>query len=312
MSSLTILKDKDPKEVARLLSVVSTSVLPNPEIGDAILQSEADPKLVREVLNQVRDYLRVKENDYSAKTQSRIYAFLSEEISSVALAGTDLNRIQTRLGNKGELHPSQYQVEFDDGGMDEGLGNKRSHVAEAITHPNKVAHLRAKYLPEEHDPRITISLKHVSTQKGGFLLLIFSSRRGRVQMVFNSYRIYPSDVNLNNTSEPLDVAKAFIDTYGMTFSFGDKVSKILRNELVRFDDPASRGRLDYIKLLDGNKGDYYYRFLVGADSQLYGTSGENMGEVVFGYVLNISKYVATLRKYNVALLPEAKWVLPRI
>src|SRR5205085_8861065 len=98
------------KDVSRLLSTVSTSVLPNPGIGDVIEQTGTDPEFVKSVLAEIRDLLRVQPDDLSRATQSQIYAFLSDEISKATLVDVDMDALKNRLGRKGALHPSQLEV----------------------------------------------------------------------------------------------------------------------------------------------------------------------------------------------------------
>lgn len=315
MSSITSFKDKDPKELARLLSAVSSSLLPNPGIDEVIIQTSKDADLVRTVLTEIRTRLRVPEGDNSVDAQSRIYAFLSQEISKASLADVDLSRLKSRLANKGELHPSQYEVRFSDHfAILETLGIRKSHVTEAITHPDEVIHIKAKHLSEDRDPRLTISIKSVPNKRAedSFILLVVSTRKGQVQEAIGAFRVYFSDVDLTNVSGPIDVIRAFVNTYGLTFSLGNSVSKFLYNEAIEVHQFLPQQMFKYMKPVEGQAGTLYIKFLVGGDMQLHGTDATVFAEVILGFMVNLTRYFTTLRKHNVNLAPEAESRFPRI
>lgn len=309
MNNLNALKDKEPKEVARLLSVVSSTLLPNPGIAEVIHKTGSDPEFVKAVLAEIRNYLRVPESDRSIQTQSRIFAFLSQEISRAALANANMSSLKARLGNKGALHPSQYEVRFTDYfDRCEALGTRKSHVIEAVTKPDKVMNPRPKYLSEDNDPRVTVSIRFVGSKKveDRFSLIVTSSRDGQCQTVGAAFRAYLSDVDLTNINEPLDMVRSFVNTYGLTFRLGNKVSKFMHNEIISSDSPLSRERLKNIEMLDKPKEDLVWPVFAFNITQVRGTDNEILTEVILGFVLNVSKYVATLRKHHVHLSSEAE------
>ena len=307
MSKLTVLKDKDPKEAARLLSIVSSSLLPNPGVSKIIVEGSSDLEFAKAVLTEIRNHLRIPEGDNSVKTHSRIYAFLSEEISKAAMTNVDLSKVKARLGNKGELHPSQYQVRFKDYvSKIEVLGVRKAHMIEAVTHPDKVANLQPKYLQEDEDPRLTISIKYITSKRieDNFILFVISQRRGHAQVVAGAFRVYQSDVRLKDSREPLDIIKSFADTYGIAFRLGSITSKFMHNEIVGLEtDMSSLKRWDFIPV-DKEEGAYYWPFIGGGHTQIQHPGSELLGEVVLGFMVDVSKYVRTLHKHNVYIPPD--------
>jgi hypothetical protein len=305
MSKLSVLKDKDPKETARLLSMVSVSLLPNPGIHQVLAEGEKDSEFVKAVLTEIRDRLRLPQGDNSIMTQSLIYSFLSEEISRAALANVDLNELRSRLGNKGELHPSQYEVRFRDNfSVLEYLGIRKSHAAQAVTHPDQTTNVKAKYLPE--DPHVTISIKTVTGKRieDKFILLVISERKGQVQEVGFAVRVYLSDVDLSDVSEPLDVLREFNNSFGSPFRYGEVKSIFMHNEIVRVGNRVADPNL--VELLDGAKRKGRAPVLISGPTRLRGKDNEILSEVVLGFVVNIPKYVKMLRKHNVYIAPEAE------
>lgn len=320
MSTLPTLKDKGPKDAVKLLSFVSSQLLPHPDsVGEVINHPDTDSEhgLVQDIIREIRDHLRIPDDDHSAQTQSRIYAFLSDEISKAALANVDMNVVKARLGSKGELHASQYQVGFSkDFEASEALGVKKSHVVTAVTQPDQATHLRSKYISQ--DPLITISFKSVITQRieDRFILLVFSNRKGRFQQVFGAFRAYRSDMDLTNITEPLDVIRSFAKTYGLTFRLGGSVSNCMINEVVKREQDAhifTKGGYvhDDLELL-GLKGTYYLPLILHGSSHFKGAGGEVLTEVFLAFMIDLQKYTATLRKHHVQLAPETDWRFPTI
>ena len=115
MTELTTLQGRDPREAARVLAALSSSLLPQPGIPELITHPDIDPDILKSVITEIRHHLRVPDGDFSLTTQSKVYAFVSREISKVALANTSEKTLKDRLGNKGELRPSQYQVRYKRG-----------------------------------------------------------------------------------------------------------------------------------------------------------------------------------------------------
>jgi hypothetical protein len=318
MSRLTALKDKDPKDVARLLSVVAGSLLPNPAVSDVVNETGTDPEFVKIVLSEIRARLRVREGDRSIKTQSQIYAFLSQEISKATLSDEAASNVKTRLGNRGELHPSQYEVRFPGNTLEqlETIGERKNNIIEAITRPDKVVHFKPKYLSEDRDPRITISSKFIAPRRvdDEFILLVFCIRSGYVQHVRSALRVYRTDVNLNNTENLLDVITEFTNSFGVTSRIGHKVFKLMLNETITFDQSLSRfnpiGR--YVKVVDLPKGHTFGSVFAGGETNITSPSGGTVAEVVLSFAFDLTKYMTALRRHHVDIKPDAEERLAKL
>ena len=310
MKTLTTLKGKDPREVVRLLSVVSSSLLPNPGIGEVVRQTDKDPEFVKAVLNEIRGMLHISEDDYSVRTQSLIYALLSQEMSKAALANADLNSIENRLGSRGDLDPSKFEVSFtEDFKKIEYLGVRRSHAADAVTWPDKAVNINPKYVHEDRELGITISLKYVTGKRSDdrFILIVLSHRTGRYQKIGMAWRAYFTEVALHNLNQPLDILRSFVNTYGFTFRIGNVSSKFMHQEIVS----DALGINDLVNV-DAPKDHLLARFASGGFIKTTGRDGGRLMEVVLGFTVDVTKYVATLRKHRVYLDPEAEKLFQNI
>ncbi|HKG47613.1 MAG TPA: hypothetical protein VKB02_12840 [Pyrinomonadaceae bacterium] len=321
MTELTTLRDKDSREAARVLAALSSSLLPEPGIAETSSHSALDSGVLKSVLAEIRQRLRVSKDDFSINTQSKIYAFVSREISKAALANTSEKNVKDRLGNKGELRPSQYQVlmgEENTRAVIEALGNKKSHVIEAVTHPDEFVHLQASYTSEDEDIRPTISIKSVIGKRAedDFILLVISKREGQIQQVGPVFRIYHSEVDLRDIRQPFDILRAFVREYGLTFQIGSVVSKFIENEVIGvsrslFNSSFSAPKA--LKPIEGTKGTYYVPFIAGAETHVQAPHSEEATmRVLFAFVVDISKYATTMRRHKVQLTPSEHWRFPTI
>lgn len=315
MTNLTTLKDKDPREVAKLLSAVASSLLPNPGVSEVLHQTGTDREFVRAVLSEIRSRLRVREGDQSVKTQSQIYAFISKEISKATLTQEAANNVESRLGNRGELHPSRYEVRFAGSTLErlEATGNRGSNVIEVVRHPDQVIHLKAKYVPEEHDPHVTISIKSIATKRAedGFILFVYSIRSGKVQYIAGGFRLYPSDVKVDDPSDPIDVVRSFANNFGATFHLGGKDSKFMLHEVITVDRyfSSQSSATQQVRLLDRLPGHHYASVFLGGPSTVSGADGEIIYEVILGFVFDQTKYLADLRRHHVNLRSDVEEII---
>jgi len=100
--SLAILQNKEPKERLILLSAVSNSLLPSPNIDKSANQPEIKTELIDLVINEIREHLNISKDDSTFYAKTKIVDFISQEISNITLSGENLIQVRERLGIKGE------------------------------------------------------------------------------------------------------------------------------------------------------------------------------------------------------------------
>jgi hypothetical protein len=308
MSRLAALSNKNPKEVAKLLGIVSRSLLPSPGVGEVILESGTNQEFAEAVLKEIRDTLHISKEDFSMQTQSKIFSFLSEEMSAATLNEANLREIRNRLAKKGDLHPSQYEVKvYENPSSILALGERESHLIEAVKHPDNVIHLESKYVSEELAMYFTISTKLVIPQRieDKFLLIVISLRKNNIQQVLTGVRIYDSEISLDAIVDPLDALKKFMNTYGFTIKAGDAVSKLILNELVKVDDSLLHIQPeDIIRSIEGDGDARCLSFGILTASRFRGANNETVIELVLGFLINIEKYFITFQEHN--HIPQVK------
>jgi hypothetical protein len=153
---------------------------------------------------------------------------------------------------------------------------------------------------------LTISAKKIDTKRieDQFILLVFSHRTGQRQEVFAGFRVYFDDVDLRSAFGASQVLECFIKRYGVLFQVGDQPgTTVLMDQLIsttsnRFEDFFRNGIT-----VKENK-DLLFPFMSGDITGLRSPDGGWLAEVLLGFVLNLTEYIATLRKHRVEISDE--------
>lgn len=126
-------------------------------------------------------------------------------------------------------------------------------------------------------------------------------------------RAYLSDLDLSEVNTPLDIIKAFVNVYGLAFQLGNLREKFAQNEIIEIEtDDDDFILIPKMRILNGQKGDFYLPLCWHFDSELTGTNGKKLHKIVLAFAININKYIEALRKHNVIISPTKDWQFPRI
>ena len=143
---------------------------------------------------------------------------------------------------------------------------------------------------------------------------VISYREGEIQELDAAFRVYRSEVDVRDVHNPLDVLKAFVRTYGLTFKLGNVVAKFVENEII--GNSRSIGReipvSQVMQPIEGAKGTYYCRVVAGAETYVQAPQVAATARVLFAFVIDISRYAVTMRRHKVQLTPEEHWKFPTI
>src|SRR6266545_1785548 len=148
ISTLPSLRQQSPQEIEGILANLTLGMLPNPGVGESRYQSDIAPELRQRLINEIRISLRLKRDDKSPQAMAKIYEYLAREIERAALVGADISQVKTRLGERGDLAPSLYKIEFADTfrELSERRGIEKRDVEQALRAPDFVQHLRPELL----------------------------------------------------------------------------------------------------------------------------------------------------------------------
>ncbi|HEV7858387.1 MAG TPA: hypothetical protein VGO91_07130 [Pyrinomonadaceae bacterium] len=270
---------------------LTLGILPRPDIPESMAES-IDPRLGEKILNELRVHLRLKRNDNSPRALGKLYGALSEEMAKLALKGVDLNVVKARLGQQGSLSPSQYVIKFTVTFVrfGEKCGISRQQVESALRKPDAVEHLRPEHFGFDLEKATSLFLKTQTTTSapsGLYHLLILTDRHGYTLDVLNAWRVYPSDVDLSTATTPLDVFRAFVETFGTTFRIGDKEKKLFMYEKLPIQTDEEMVKINTLQGVE--------RLIQG---QVVGQFNNEMFEVVISYQIDYANYTESLRKHG--------------
>jgi len=289
---LETLKNRDHSEVEKLLSNLIDSFLPSPRSDRHLCASP----LHLQVLDEVRNKLKVSESDHSIETTFRILNLLSEEISQVALSTSDLSSLKNKLGERGELRPDLYDITFlHSFEASEVHGTRKGHVVEAIRSPDQLQHLFAPtetWKEEAEAMGLSIYIKRHNREDSSkfFSLVVVARRRGCSLEVFNAWRIYHNEVRIPPERTPLDLLRGLAEHYGYTLTISGSESKFFMYEILT--NIKSFSPWDIAKIHTENGRIW---------SNMFFTQGRIHGVVklMIAFVLDGSKYARDLKRHGV-------------
>jgi hypothetical protein len=286
---LQTLRQYDRKEVERILSSLTSELLPNPEIH-VRAELGVDPEIHSRVWNEIQRRVRVDPSDTSPSERGKLFDFLFREMSQGALSKSTVESTKARLSVRGELRPDLYEVKFSPfftNSQDHGV--RPNHVLEAIRNADDVEHLNMF----DNEELLSLFLR---TQKDfpnqdPFVLLVVARRIEAYLEVSIALRVYLSDVDYSAAQRPLDVLRLLVSKYGYVITIGQVSAKLIVNETIALDGPLSNK--NFVKV-HAEQGASILGSILRRPRRLHNTHG-----IALGFALDQVKYAADLRKHGV-------------
>ena len=212
---LTILQPYNKVDAQQYLSVAADMLLPQP--FDDLPSDQESKRIATAILAEARKQLRIKSENLNEESRTKIMQVLNIEIDRYALSTGAGDLIKDRIGNKGALSSTQYNIQFDKVFPIRGRlrGVSRDAVMDTITSANMVTHLS----PPEDFPsgqRISVFYKHQhvgdTTNQTG--LIVVALRRGANLTVNAAWLVPFAFVDVSSASTSVDVLETFANRYG--------------------------------------------------------------------------------------------------
>jgi hypothetical protein len=291
---LNTLKNLSIDDEERVLAALIQWFLPQPRDEEPETLPSDLKALQHSALAEIQANLSIDPADQSAMTKAKILEFLAKEMSGPVVRGTRGEQAKRRLGQRGDLRPDFYKIEFGDSFHEaEKRGIRKSHVEDALRHPDEVQHLLPERIQKEGFPAVSLYAKNHGEQRSAdqFTLLVQTTREGYTQRVDSTWRVYHSDVNLSQAHEPLDLLRAFVEVYGLYCRVGNSApAKFFLYEAF----PLTPGqRPTEILKIDVPQGVFF------ETSSLIRVSSLGVIEVAIAYVIDMVRYMNDLRKHGV-------------
>jgi hypothetical protein len=286
---LETLRKHDRKEAERILSSLTSELLPNPDVHTRV-EMAVDTDIHSRVWNEIRRRVKVDPSDASPASRSKLFEFLFSEMSQRALPKSTLESVKARLSLRGELRSDLYDVRFHRSfGVSEAHGVRRNHVLEAIRNADDVEHLNL--LDDEELISFFLRTHNDFPNKDPFVLLVLARRAGGHLEVSDALRAYLSDVDISGAQRPLDVLRLIVERYGFLITIGEITAKLIFDKTVTLDGPLDARTFVRVHALSGAStlGKVVWR-----KRALHNSYG-----IAWAFVLDQTKYAADLRKHGV-------------
>jgi len=289
---LDALKSLDNKQKEGILSKMALRLMPSPNDDGQVLAQEEE--LYKNVLEEIRKRTRLSSGDNSNKARTKIIHYLSEELSRLIFLESDISETKSRIGQKGNLRPDQYDVEFSKSFIESfvKLGIPKRLAERTVHYPDSVEHFDPQ---KEGVEGASLYLKYIPTsrQVSDYYLLVSSIRSGNVQLVDSAWVVFPSEVNINDGSSPLDVLKSFVSVYGVDFVFAGHKARFMFYRRIPVDAWSIRAkRIGDFLTIEKSEHQYIWSMEV---ARFYDPPSLM---VTIGFCVDGNKYVSDLRNHG--------------
>ena len=222
--NLNILRQFDPATANGILAAAALANGPDPGVGERPLLLRTYEKEASQLSPKYESRLNISKDSDPEEAHALVAKVISDTLRQSILENAHTDAILKRLGNAGRLPSAAYILiqppEFQT--MFYRLGVSRNNVDDAVKHPDDHQHLMTDGMPETWQD-LSLFLKFVASreQDRRHWLLVQAHRIGVDQRVGAAWRIYLNDINLTAARQPVDVLKAFVESYGVPITIGD-------------------------------------------------------------------------------------------
>jgi hypothetical protein len=234
------------------------------------------------VLSEIRERLKIRDNDNSPKALRAIDERLSDELDAVLLKDVDISSISNDLGARGALPIGAYNIQ-EGGEFKTGVKEKFSFAKSCVLKADDFEHLND---PDANDRQMSLFSKHVpGTNKGEpHWILVETMRLGDTISIGKLWRIFPSQVNVETVRRPLELLKAFVNHYGFPLSITG------RDEQPKFIDSMRLPRGSSINALIGSSQQVIQTMIIG-----HMVDGTTL--IRIAYAIDVKRYRADVTRF---------------
>jgi hypothetical protein len=157
-------------------------------------------------------------------------------MSELTLAGTDLNEIRNRTGERGALTAGLYEIVFSAhfNNTVPLYAAKRSHVIQAIRSASTAEHLRPLVIPSGIS--VSLFLQTPRIQGRPYTLLVKCSRIGALLSVEEVLYLFHDAFNLGDAVTPRMALRKFLERFGLQVKIGEYTGNPLQNVVITFPE----------------------------------------------------------------------------
>jgi hypothetical protein len=292
---LQALNDIDPNRAASVLSLAARRFLPQP--GEDPAAISADQDAAERVIAELSARGTVRRRQAQAGVDpAAIQEEISREISAFFLSGIDQQAVRARVGNKGALSPSLYEVsfsqKFENGRNFWGLS--KNNVVNAIVRCDQVQHFTCKIEGPNAPTHVSLFSQIAPVKRDYYTTLVRCQRVGAVLIVDEAYRVYHSDVDLVGTASAFDLLVRFIEKFGV-----EAEVSVVNEEGTNIQPPIHK-LLYHEEIFDVDAGEsVIFRNPAGSRWKFGPFASDGPMELTLAFYINIEAYAAQLARHGV-------------
>jgi hypothetical protein len=278
------LESLDQKIAAGLLARAALSV--------AYASKSLDDELVRKIIEEARNRLRLSEEANDPESLERIASLLDEE-SDKLLPEPNTTSALFRLAERGDLPSDLYEINIIPNVADvyrKHFFLEKDIIETTIRAPTLEQHYGPARKPQE-PVMVSLFLRSFRTRwpLKDFSVIVVAQRSGFKLDVHQAWRIYPSKVKLDGVRMPVDWLRRFADSYGYEIELGGKTG----NFFLLADAPIPNNVVLRPKVEPRRVEATTITYLTQADPNTQKT------EAAFVIAIDILKYRQTLDQFAV-------------
>lgn len=213
---------------------------------------------------------------------------------ALSLDSEKRNDAKQRLGQRGELATSQYNIEFSDNFKRfQNYGVKRADVKKTLTSPDLFQHLLREQDVDADQAALSVYVKKKKIRQHESVLLVQAKRNGDTLLVVAAWRFFTKALVEPQPENASEYLEQFANYFGLEFSVADSLpKKFFRYEAYPMLSKHTQKILD-IKNSENVSFDAF---------SLMRVSPLGVVEVSLAYVVNKNKYVQHLRNHGIRVI----------
>jgi hypothetical protein len=222
---LQTLEAKTESDVRGLLTKAALSLQPQPT--PIVVDAE-----VAALIADARQQLRIKPTDQSHASRAKVQSLLGELLSARLLPESERQAVRNRMGVKGVLPTSQYDIMRNPALLQRGniCRAKWSHILDAIQNADVVEHFRiVEGLGDA--PMASLFMRRPPGHHD-FWWLIHCQRVGAQLLPLHAWRLFDDTFSREEIETPRDAIISLANKFGVDLSVNGKTMKIAFREAV--------------------------------------------------------------------------------
>lgn len=290
---LRALQKVDPKQREGILAGLAMDFLPDPKVVVGADRGSVPEAIRTELIKELGRTLRLEMSSDDNAVKRKVLDYISEQLRETVLRSAKISDVRERVGQKGLLSPDAYDVSYGDDFRDvfDPLGTSRGEVELCIRKPDFVEHIRPEEFGQDSGSAISVSLfvrRWASSDP--YDILVLATRRGGRLTVGSAWRLFHSDICIDDLINPMRCLRGLLTRYGVPIRVGDRTDTFFLYETI----PVVYGQQASLFAVEPRGTDRIYgQFLV--------RRGSFSANVAVAFAVNLTSYVADMKSHGVAV-----------